>query len=104
MLKMHSGLLAVATISVLSLGGSAAFAEEPSTAQDIDKYLCKDIMRVSGQERELALALLHGYRLGKKNTTQFDSEALARATDDFVEYCLDHPAEKAMGAFEKFTK
>ena len=104
MLKTHSGLLAVATITVLTLGGSAAFAKDSSATEDLSKSMCKDVMRLSGEERDLTLAFFHGYRLGKKNTTQFDTERLSQATDDFIDYCLDHPAEKALAAFEKFTK
>jgi hypothetical protein len=61
-------------------------------------------MRLSGSEREVSLALVHGYRLGKMGTTQFDVEALSDLTDAFIEYCLDNPAENALEAFEKLGK
>jgi hypothetical protein len=103
MLKMHSGLVAAA-ITVLILASSAALGDEPSTSKDLKTYTCKDAMRLSGEERVIALALLHGYNLGKKNTTQFNTEAMARVTDSFIDYCLDHPAEKALESFEKVSK
>jgi len=61
-------------------------------------------MILSGEDREIAMALLHGYRLGKKNTTQYVTEVLAEATDSFMDYCLDHPMDNALATFEKFTK
>jgi hypothetical protein len=42
--------------------------------------------------------------LGKKNTTKYIPEVLAVATDNFMDYCLDHPADNALVVFEKFTK
>ena len=104
MLKTRLGPLATALVTALSVVGSAAFAQEPSAKQDLSGYMCKDIMRTSGDDREVALALLHGYRLGKMGTTQFDTQILAQATDDFIEYCLDHPNEKALAVFEKLPK
>jgi len=42
--------------------------------------------------------------LGKKNTTRYVPEVLGVATDNFMDYCLDHPADNALVVFEKFTK
>jgi hypothetical protein len=61
-------------------------------------------MRLSGSERENALALVHGYRLGKMNTTQYEIETLSDLTDRFIDYCLDNPNDKALAAFEKLGK
>ena len=58
-------------------------------------------MRLSGSERENALALVHGYRLGKMDTTQYEIETLAALTDRFIEHCLDNPNDNALAAFEK---
>jgi len=48
--------------------------------------------------------MAHGYVMGKKNTTVFDTDAMAKTTDLFIGYCLDHPTEKALGAFERSGK
>lgn len=61
-------------------------------------------MRLSGSKRENALALVHGYRLGKMNTTQYEIEALATITDKFIDHCLDNPNDKALESFEKLGK
>jgi len=41
--------------------------------------------------------------LGKKGTTQYEVDALAQVTDQFIDYCLDHPAAHALQSFEKFA-
>ena len=87
--------------SSLIIGGSAIAAEEPSTQKDLTGFSCKDIMRLSGSERENALAFVHGYRLGKMNTTQYEIEALAAITDKFIDHCLDNPNDNALATFEK---
>ena len=104
MFKFHHSLVAAVTITVLFAGGSAAVAAEPPETKDLNEYSCKYVMRLSGGDRDIALALLHGYRLGKKNTTQFETQALSELTDSFIDYCLDHPGEKALPAFEKIAK
>lgn len=42
--------------------------------------------------------------MGKQGTTLFDTEAMAKTTDIFIDYCLDHPTEKALAAFERSGK
>jgi hypothetical protein len=50
-------------------------------------YLCKDIMRMSGEERGVALGVMHGYALGKKGATSFKSDESNALSNDFIEYC-----------------
>jgi len=89
----------------LSLAGAnAAAAEGQRTQQDLAAFSCKEIMRLSGTDRDVALALAHGYVLGKKGTTQYEVEALTQLTDNFIDYCLDHPTENALQSFEKLAK
>jgi hypothetical protein len=99
----HPFLIATAALALL-LGTAAALAEEASTKKDLNEYLCKDVMRLSGSEREVSLALVHGYRLGKMGTTEFDVEVLSNLTDRFIEHCLDNPNDNALAAFEKLGK
>ena len=71
-----------------------------SAPRDLKDKKCKDIMILSGEDREIAIALAHGYRLGKKNTTQYVPEVLGEATDNFMDYCLDHPGDNALDVRE----
>jgi hypothetical protein len=70
----------------------------------LSSFLCKDVMRMSGEDRQIAIGVMHGYFLGKKGATSYVSESLSKASDDFTEYCLDHPSDKAFDAFAKFVK
>jgi len=88
---------------MLCLGGSAVLAEDAAETKDLNDYLCKDVMLLSGEDRDVAIALVHGLRLGEKKTTKFVVEQLAEATDSFMDYCLDNPQENALAAFRKFT-
>lgn len=90
----------------LSFAGTGALAADPPGAneRDLKNNLCKDVMRLSGEDREIALALAHGYVLGKKGTTKYEIDRLAGITDKFVDYCLDHPNENALDAFERLAK
>lgn len=104
MSKTLRNLVTAAVTSASFVCGSAAIAEGPSAKKDLKEFSCKEVMRLSGGERENALALVHGYRLGKMNTTQYEIEALADLTDRFIEHCLDNPNDKALAAFEKLGK
>jgi hypothetical protein len=104
MSKSLRNLVTAALTSAFVLGGAAIAAEEPSSQKDLSAFLCKDVMRLSGSERENALALVHGYRLGKMGTTQYQIEALADLTARFIDHCLNNPNDKALEAFEKLGK
>ena len=103
MSKSLQTLVTAAVASMLFVGASAVNAEEASAQRDLNNYTCKEVMRSSGTERELTLAFVHGYRLGKKGATQYDVEALSAITDKFIEHCLDNPGDKALPAFEKIA-
>jgi hypothetical protein len=84
-----------------ALSGTAMGQDEQ---KDISSYSCKDVMRMSGTDRELVLAVLHAFILGKKGTTKFDVPKLTNATDEFIEFCLDNPNDNALAVMEKLTK
>ena len=79
-------------------------AEAKDNVVDMNSYLCKDMMRMSGEDRAIGLAVLHGYVLGKKGAVSYDTTALSMVTDEFIDYCLDHPNDKALASFEKIAK
>lgn len=71
---------------------------------DLNDYQCKDIMRLSGVNRDVAIGVLHAFNLGKKGVTTFDIQVLASATDTFIERCLDQPTENALNVMEDVLK
>ena len=79
---------------------SSAVAAEPQP-RTIEQYLCKDVIRESGANRDVAIAFLHGYLLGKSGSSKFDLEVLHKQSDDFIEQCLDNPAQKAVDVMAK---
>jgi hypothetical protein len=104
MSKVLFGLHAIALMTLVTFFPAILSAAEMTDTRDIGAQSCKEVMRLSGEERDLAIAFAHGYMLGKKGTTKFEVEALAQVTDQFIDYCLDHPAENALASFEKFAK
>ena len=96
--------------SKMSIFGTAVFSGFlsflPASAQDntdrtVEQYTCKDILRESGSNREVAIAFLHGFLLGKSGASKFNIGILTKQTDDFVDRCLDNPNEKAVDVMTK---
>lgn len=106
MIRAKIAAVTAVALAVLSFAGMNALAAEPSSAvvNDLRSNSCKDVMRLSGADRDIALAFVHGYSLGKRDTTRFDIDRLAEITDRFLDYCLDHPSENALQSFEKIAK
>ena len=93
----------IATSAALFLAGLGL---GPTLAQGVnsrtvEQYSCKDVMREHGSNRDVTIAFLHGFLLGKSGSSTFDLDTLHKQTSDFIEYCLDHPAERAVDAMSK---
>ena len=87
-------------VLIAAVAFAAAASTNPAFAQSeadrtIEQYSCKDVMRDGAGGRDVAIAFLHGYLLGKSGTSKFNLVVLEKQTDAFIEYCLDHPADKA---------
>ena len=67
----------------------------------IEQFSCKDVMRDSGSNRDVAIAFLHGYLVGKSGSAKFNLDTLRKQSDQFIERCLDNPGEKAVDAMSK---
>ena len=90
--------------AIFALGLIAAPATgiaQGNTERAVEQYSCKEVMRESGVQRNAAIAFLHGFLLGKSGQTKFNLETLTKQTDQFIDYCLDNPKEKAVDAMEK---
>jgi HdeA/HdeB family len=79
----------------------AAVSAQDKGDRTTDQYTCKDIMRESGPNRDVAIAFVHGYLLGKSGSAKFNIEMLEKQTDSFVDRCLENPGEKAIDAMIK---
>jgi hypothetical protein len=82
-------------VGVIAAIGSTAAVAQSTGDRSVEQYTCKDIMRESGRNRDVAIAFLHGYLVGKSGTSKFNVETLHKQTDSFIEQCLDNPNAKA---------
>ena len=53
-------------------------------------------MRESGENRDVAIAFLHGFLLGKSGKTNFNVDTLRKESDQFIEVCLEKPSDRAI--------
>ena len=79
---------------IAAIGSTAAVAQNTGD-RSVEQYTCKDVMRESGGNRDVAIAFLHGYLVGKSGTSKFNLETLRKQTDSFIDQCLDNPNAKA---------
>jgi hypothetical protein len=81
----------------------AAAASFPAKAAEvtIETYTCRDLLRETGSERDVAIAFMHGYVLGRTNAAKFDVETLRKQSAAFVERCLDDPKQPALETMHK---
>lgn len=98
---MKSCLAAMLTTGV-ALTGSTAIAQEAAVAAtvQIDEFSCRDLLILSGEERDFVLVFMHGFMSGKLREMTFDTMQLAEATDTVVTTCIDNPDDTLLSAFE----
>jgi hypothetical protein len=94
--------IVVAAVFCVSLAGVSVAGTNES--KDLNTISCKDIMRLSGGDRDISMGVIHGYLLGKKGTSKYKSDRLAEATDEFIETCLDNPKAMAIKTMEAILK
>jgi hypothetical protein len=97
--RLHMiGLFAAA----LALTGGVASAQDSAVADtlQIDQYSCRDLLELSGDERDFVLVFMHGFMSGKLGELTFDTMKLADATDEVVSACIDNPDGMLLAAFE----
>lgn len=97
-MKAVSGTVFVLAACVL---GTASVHAQGSTERSVEQYLCKDLVRESGRNRDIAVAFLHGFILGKSGRSTFTPDVLHKQTDAFIDRCIENPSEKAVDAMMK---
>ena len=96
-------IFCAATLTTAMLIAATGQAQQ-SGDRAIEQFTCKDVMRDSGSNRDVAIAFLHGYLLGKSGSSKFNLDTLRKQSDLFIDRCLDNPNEKAEDAMAKVKK
>ncbi len=93
-------------IGVLQFSGVAAADESSSdgVVREIHHLQCRDLMLTSGSDRDVTLAFLQGYALGKAGVSSADSEKLTLASKMLLERCVDAPASSALDSLDAVNK
>jgi hypothetical protein len=89
--------LAVSIAAVLAPGNVSG----QDRSRTVEQFTCKEVMREQGSDRDVAIAFLHGFFLGKSASSKFDLDVLHKQSDAFIERCLDNPAERAIDAMAR---
>jgi hypothetical protein len=101
-MRMKSSKSIVAA-TVFLAGVTPTWAQETKD-RTVEQYECKDIVRESGGNRDVAIAFLHGFLLGKSGSSKFNLEILQKQTDAFLDRCIYNPTEKALDAMVTVKK
>jgi HdeA/HdeB family protein len=101
MRKTHSTAAVAAALLTCFASGLVPVWAQDSKDRVVEQFTCKDIMRESGANRDVVIAFLHGFLLGKSGSSKFNLDVLRRESDDLIERCLDNPGEKAVDAAAK---
>ena len=91
----------VGGLALLGIVGAMPGFAQDNSERAVEQYACKDILRENGSNREVAIAFLHGFILGKTGSSKFNIEAMTKQTDAFLERCLENPHDKAIDAMLK---
>jgi HdeA/HdeB family len=92
--------LITAAALLVGFGANSGWAQDTKD-RTVEQYTCKDVMRESGANRDVVIAFLHGFLLGKSGSSKFNVDVLRKQSDDFIERCLENPGEKAVDAASK---
>lgn len=93
-----------AAVLLANLGVTTPAPAQTATDRAVELFTCKDVMREPNTSREVAIAFLHGFLLGKSGGSKFNVEILEKQTSAFIEECLDNPQSKAADAMAKLKK
>ena len=77
---MRSLRNAAAIVVLAGLTASSVSAQEDKN-RTVDQYKCRDVMREAGPDRNIAIAFLHGFLLGKSGSQSFNLDTLHRQTE-----------------------
>jgi hypothetical protein len=99
---MRSTRTFVLAAVLTSLAGLAC--AQDNLNRTVEQYKCRDVMREAGANRDIAIAFLHGYLLGKSGSQNFNLDDLHKQTTNFIEHCLSNPDGQAVDSMMAVKK
>jgi hypothetical protein len=100
---MRSLRNAAAIVFLAGLTASSVWAQEDKN-RTVDQYKCRDVMREAGPDRNIAIAFLHGFLLGKSGSQSFNLDTLHQQTEAFIDHCLSNPDGRALDSMMAVKK
>ena len=94
-------VFALTLLMVTALPVPAGAAEDDG---DLTTLTCKEVMILSGVDRDNTISFIHGYIVGKQGATDVDLDKLTDSTETFMNTCLDNPTAKAIPTMEAASK
>lgn len=74
--------------------------DDPSVRTlSLSSLSCRALLQAGGADRDLLMALLHGYVAGKADKATLDTVSMSFVTDAVVDHCIDKPNDPVLAAF-----
>lgn len=104
--KTLRGVLLLGSVMVFGMQAPAwsQSADEENTDIDLATLDCRTLLKMDNEDREFTLVFFHGLISGRQEEMVFRAEALAEATDQIVDQCIDNPDESLLKVFEAVRK
>ncbi|MCP4380032.1 MAG: hypothetical protein GY798_01150 [Hyphomicrobiales bacterium] len=93
---MQAHRISIALLVFCGMAFVTASANAQDSARTVEQFTCKEVMASPEAGRDIAIAFLHGYLLGKSGSSSFDIETLNGHSDNFIDKCLDNPTDVAV--------
>lgn len=92
-------LLAVVGLPVAAQSTNEAAPSEEVRLLSISTMTCQELLQAGGEDRNLLLALFHGYVAGKADKSTLDTVKMSFATDAVIDHCIEKPSDPLLAAF-----
>lgn len=101
-MKKYSLVLLLSAIAVTSISFPAKTQEtESEDVVSLDATTCRELLQFGGENRANSLIFMHGYINGKKGEVMIDAPALANATEQVINTCIDNPDRSVLSVMEE---
>lgn len=105
MMKKFGPILALAMLfaesAVLRIYGQDNTTPN-SYSVDFSKIDCSTLLKMDGDERDYTVIFFQGFMSGRNNNMIVDESVFAKATDNVIDYCVNHPEDTVISVFEKY--